>query len=385
MYVLNSTVYSKKAFKILVILSLLLMPLFALEGNDRIATAQVNDSEYGAGSNPTGNPIGGGAGYTRLVTSWNYLVATKAELYSALANAISGETIYIDDSATLDLSAIRTDLPNGNPYLELKEGVTLASGRGKDLGNGVISNGGLIYSNDIKTKPLIRITGANVRITGLRIQGPDPNVGETRPVDEDRNIGIETFDFVPEIDNNEISAWSFAAIKIPDGNVHHNYIHHNQRTGLGYGVVLYTSNTANGVLIEANEFDYNRHSIAASGQATERYEARYNIVYENTTSSAFDMHAHTSCDCAGDHIKIHHNTFHLLKNANTGKLLRSFYIKGIPLTEAYVEYNWFYNSDAPYNVAQANEYGNMNVGTNKYGTGDNVTYQTGVYSETEIQ
>ena len=43
--------------------------------------------------------------------------------------------------------------------------------------------------------------------------------------------------------------------------IHHNYIHHNQARGEGYGVNLYGGNA----LIEANIFDYNRHDVTGAG------------------------------------------------------------------------------------------------------------------------
>ncbi|MFC1611506.1 right-handed parallel beta-helix repeat-containing protein [Myxococcota bacterium] len=52
--------------------------------------------------------------------------------------------------------------------------------------------------------------------------------------------GIEVAASDVEIDNNEISAWSHVGVAIIEGltgaDVHHNYIHHCQRAGLGYGV-----------------------------------------------------------------------------------------------------------------------------------------------------
>ena len=43
--------------------------------------------------------------------------------------------------------------------------------------------------------------------------------------------------------------------------MHHNFIHHNQYNGLGYGVCHGSAYS----LIEANLFDANRHSIAGTG------------------------------------------------------------------------------------------------------------------------
>ena len=68
--------------------------------------------------------------------------------------------------------------------------------------------------------------------------------------------------------------------------IHHNNIHHCQRSGLGYGVALDEADA----IIEANLFDWCRHAIAGTGSPGTSYEARYNIHLENASSHCFDMH-----------------------------------------------------------------------------------------------
>ena len=54
---------------------------------------------WGRNSNPTGNPIGGGAGYSRIITGSEtgvkYTVSTKAELLTALKSAKAGEIVFV--------------------------------------------------------------------------------------------------------------------------------------------------------------------------------------------------------------------------------------------------------------------------------------------------
>lgn len=62
---------------------------------------------YGCESNPTGEPIGGGAGYSRTIdkTGANVtVVSTASALKSALSAATSGKIVYVDDNAVIDLS-----------------------------------------------------------------------------------------------------------------------------------------------------------------------------------------------------------------------------------------------------------------------------------------
>ena len=61
-------------------------------------------SNIGAEWNPTGNPIGGGPGYSDSVHAWDYFVSTKTQLLEALSSANNGDVIYVDDNAEIDLT-----------------------------------------------------------------------------------------------------------------------------------------------------------------------------------------------------------------------------------------------------------------------------------------
>jgi len=120
--------------------------------------------------------------------------------------------------------------------------------------------------------------------------------------------------------------------------VHHCFIHHNQRDGLGYGVCLDGAT----VLIEANQFDACRHHIASTGAPGSGYEARYNVCLSAATSHLFDMHGGRDrgdgTDIAGDWLNIHHNTFQCTTQ-------RSIVIRGVPSQGANVHHNWFHAPD----------------------------------------
>ncbi len=301
-------------------------------------TPTPGQNTYGADANPTGNPIGGGAGYTNIVSrnSADFIVDTKSELISALQSARSGDIIYIEGNANIDMS--------GTYNTRIPAGVTLASNRGE---NG--ASGGRVYQSKQSSPPstavLFRIDGQNVRITGLRIEGPEK---DTTSVSY-KPIGIYCTQQNSEIDNCEIWGWCDAGINMAGtggsgmktgGYIHHNNIHHCQMDGYGYGIVV----TAGGVaLIEANYFDYNRHSIAGDGVAGDGYEARYNICGPHalaTSPHPFDMHgtASGSTTIAGDEIRIHHNTF--LATSPSGAY--PIAIRGVPRVGAYIDHNWFY-------------------------------------------
>ena len=150
--------------------------------------------------------------------------------------------------------------------------MTLASDRGLKG-----APGGLIRSDTFATSPLIRVTGADARVTGLRLQGPNPRQcleHHSRAFREGHgghgyyykfptSDGIETREPRLRVDNCELAGWSHGAVYLAGGDGHrvqHCFIHHNQYQGLGYGV----SHDRAESLIEGNLFDANRHSIAGS-------------------------------------------------------------------------------------------------------------------------
>ena len=318
-----------------------------------------SDEGFGAEVNPTGDPIGGGKGYGRLVTKSDYLVKTLEELRAALKEARAGQVVYVNDKAEINVT--------GNQKIVIPGGVTVASGRGCSG-----SKGALLYSDELATSPLFLAGGEKVRVTGLRLRGPDQE-RRTEQMQklykEGRYYSIPNSDGIIsaypglEVDNCELWGWSHAAVFLKRGalkaHIHHNYIHHNQRSGLGYGVCLDQADA----LIEANLFDWCRHHIAGTGRPGTGYEARYNLVLENANGHSFDMHGgrdrKDGTDIAGDSIKIHHNTFKA-----TG--VPAFVIRGRPQQSADIHHNWFLHSGPDIAIRQTNATGNMNIYQNQF-------------------
>ncbi|MDD3927196.1 MAG: LamG domain-containing protein, partial [bacterium] len=314
--------------------------LFLIGVYTLLASIAIVPSQADIDFNPTGSPVGGGAGYQNMVSAnqADYTVASESELLNALASAISGQVIYVDDAAQVDMS--------GESSLIIPAGVTLAGGRGQNIG-GAISQGGLIYTSQYNTYPLFLAGGTGVRVTGLRLRGPYSERGTveiSRAIDTSYN-GLE-------VDNCELWAWSHVAIYLIHGTdaadkpyIHHNYIHHCQRDGYGYGVVVSHAYAT----IEANLFDWCRHAIAGSGYADSGYEARYNLVLENANSHSFDMHGRYEVgepdDVAGDWIWIHHNIFRATHQ-------RAIAIRGVPASWAKIEHNRLLHTDPNFAIAE---------------------------------
>lgn len=216
----------------------------------------------------------------------NYMVPLLLQaLRDPFIPGTSSRYIYIENHVELDLS--------GRESIPIAGGVTLAGGR-------TPRQAGPRLFTTIRPKALFAINGDNVRITGVRIEGPDHS--RVVPEDEEPNkgIGILVDRFINiKIDHNEIYGWSQAAVRVLDcdGNgcpsggrmlpsenptavrIHDNYIHHNQRAGReGYGVSV---DAGAYVLIERNVFDWNRHAIKGAGESGTGYAAYRNLVLKN--------------------------------------------------------------------------------------------------------
>lgn len=305
---------------------------------------------FGAGPDALGPP-GGGSGYARLVEKGDFHVRTEDELADALAKAKPGQVVYVDDAAELDFTVrVRAQ----KLVLEIPGGVTLAGGRGRGG-----SPGALITSDEFATHPLFKTTGANVRVTGLRLRGPDPKMrwdelprlhklgGQELYYAFPVSAGVQVAHDGCEIDNCEISAWTMGVEFHGEGgrrlHVHHNDIHHCCRRGLGYGVAVDQGEC----LIESNRFDFCRHAINGSGAPGTRYEARNNIVEARGILHSFDMHGGKDrgdgTSIAGEWIRVHHNTFlGLWQGAHP---VLAVAIRGTPTGGGEVHHNRFIGPD----------------------------------------
>ncbi len=265
------------------------------------------DPSYGAGTVYDGNPIGGGAGYTRIIvpTDATYMVTTKTELIAALSAATSGQIVYVSGTATIDLT--------GEKPISIPAGVILASDRGLNGSLGALIKKPVGCRSVGWAEPAFQCAGNNVRITGIRLEGEMFPSTDSPVISESLyQVGIYTKDHTGlEVDNCEICGWAWSGVYTSNENtpgangmyVHHNYIHYCQARSEGYGIQVDGAS----VIIEANIFDNNRHSIAAGGLSGEAYEARYNIHLGHGTGigfSHFDIHG-----SAGETYKMHHNTF----------------------------------------------------------------------------
>jgi hypothetical protein len=291
---------------------------------------------YGAESNPTGNPIGGGAGYDDIFET--------------------GDVVYVR-AEQIDVSGLSPRGYGNRFYLIVPEGVTLAGNRGRDA-----TPGPLIFHGDMKEGQALMLVYDRARVTGLRLRGPAADIAEIdyggglpRRCRALWAVGADV-----EIDNCDISNFRSAGVTVTwsgrDVHIHHNHIHDIH----AYPVLI-----ANGTsLVEANLIEWVHHSVSGTGPPDSGYEARYNRLIrekspaswgEKHASHGFDMHGyhafvkegHYPGHIAGDRVHIHHNT--MIDKGSTSVDVR---IRGVPRELARIHHNWFPHPDPERAVAQ---------------------------------
>ena len=329
---------------IAVILLVVVVPVSAAV----LTTSQFGALAQNASGYVDGNPIGGGKGYSDIKTSGNCTATNSTELISCLGSVTSGQVVYVPGTAEINMTDVSPTLLDTTT---IPAGVTIASNRGYGgSAGGRIFKLGETSDNGYR---MFTTGGNNVRITGLRIEADHPTHDAYVKEKEAIVNGFAGF----QIDNCEISGWSVAAIEINSlnttllanalttselgssmANIHHNYIHNNQATGYGYGVVL-----DKGVaLIKANVFSLNGHSIADTGASSDGYEATYNIEFDlmHVYGHTFDVHGQIGGESgiAGNTFRYYHNTFYPQGDR------KNIMIRGDPLNTAEISYNILANS-----------------------------------------
>jgi PKD repeat protein len=348
--------------------------------------------KYGADANPTGNPIGGGAGYSEIITSGDYTCANKTEFLAALARATWGDVIYIPSAASINLTGLYD--------VNVPAGITIASNRGSGG-----STGGRIFTSSMTAhyRYLFKV-GNYVTFNGVRLEGPDGTAG-SKGADPTITGIYSSGKQGLVVENCEIYNWPFAGVGVYDDGVnginnwgrfyvHHNYFHHNQRGGYGYGV----DTAASSGLIEANSFDYGRHFIAGGrGFPVNYIESRFNIFGSHCTNALYDQHGGNDDPSwgfdegpdpavpAGGILLIHHNTFQSATQASVS-------IRGVPYVTCDVYNNWtlWPQSQSTTCFKQRLEnlgltpYQNMSVYDNWYGTTPETSFTTAAQMQADF-
>jgi len=140
-----------------------------------------------------GEPLGGGPGYGRALSSgqvtqgvWVPQSADAEDLITAVEGAGSGDVVYVDPAANIDLGSHRD--------IEIPAGVTLASDRG------IAGSRGARLFTTVHGGTVFRKAGTGVRVTGLRLEGPS----QTTSAVSSNTSGIRLGHDLAEVDNCEI-------------------------------------------------------------------------------------------------------------------------------------------------------------------------------------
>lgn len=303
-------------------------------------------------------------------------INTFEDLKQKLNTYQKGDTIFIPGHLSFDVS---NELP-----LVISKPLVLMSDR-EDNG----SQGALFYSNNFKTNPVLLCKANNVEIIGLRFQGPDGKIKQKKVLNQKietakqegvserqiqriyvygipNSVGIKLYGKNTTIENCEIYGWSHVGIFVEENSktkIHHSFIHHNQRYGLGYGVLVQGE-----AEIYQNTFDYNRHAIATSGKPNSSYHAHHNICLEHSgiQSHIFDVHGGVDrkdgTSIAGKKIIINDNIFFI------NKYQQIFRIRGRSLQKTSVYNNTIYllkeMENKPF-ILQTGGKGNLEIRENK--------------------
>ncbi len=267
-------------------------------------------------------------------TSGFVRVPQEKDLGSALGEAGWGTVVEVDGSASINLR----DYDQAT-QLQIPAGVTI---RGDRRGTLLGPELGLPLPDSRDHRPLRTLNlqvaydspGDWVRITGLRLHGPSRSHAR---IDYSNGIFVDDRATVI-IDHNDLSGWTQATVNvdgdpaaaplwacppkddaIPPTNVRlvRNFIHHNERDGGGYGVVVGANGRAT---ITGNTFLMNRHAIAGKGAALSGYSAWFNLILSHAPQYGFnhehdfDMHgsdlsSHHTGGIGGSDIEIARNTF----------------------------------------------------------------------------
>lgn len=278
---------------------------------------------------------------------------TPQQFVDAVAKAQPGTVIEVDPAVSIDLTDVTLTL--GLP-LRIPEGVTI---RGDRRGT---RPGPELWVREGYGHTMLEVFGDDVRLTGLRLRGPT----DSSDADVPGATGIFAGDIHPRtiIDHNDISKWPDVAVAIGvDGNggdkgtncqlwstsrphnarVVRNFIHHNEKQNLGYGVGAFEGSYP---LIEANTFLANRHAIAADGVAHQGYRALHNLVLSYAPwqykiglplwhTQDFDVHGTGDNGFggrAGEYFEIARNTFLATNREN-------FDVRGEPCQQPGAEFH----------------------------------------------
>jgi len=302
-----------------------------------------------------GPSIGGGPGYANTVTraEADVVVTGRSALRDALSSASSGDVVFVPGSASIDLASGEFHVPDG---------VTVASNRGVDGGDGA-----MLYTDEEAEECFI--LHGDARLTGVQLKGPHPGDDWSGS----SGAGAVAIRGASEVDNCDVWGFSHHGIRPDQGDgahIHHNVVREINKSGLGYGI-----GAASGTpVIEYNYFNYNRHSIATSGE-NPGYVLRYNHFGPKEVMHNIDAHPP-----AGRRYEIHNNVVETIRREWDDNLNHAVDIRGVPDDVATITDNWFFNDNAP-DPNGAPDQGGQTIVQEDVSEWTNVSFSANYYGE----
>jgi len=374
------------------------------------------DFPFGAFAGSFHEPIGGGVGYSEPFMGGTESVGNRDDFLLALEQAASlkekerdGFVIYIEGDAVIDFTGWKTADEVGpyRPVVEIPDGIVVAGNRGVDGSKGPLLR--MAFTDEElaafgtsqhpwMNKAFIQL-GNGSRLTGVRVEGPDPPSRYGPPLDwsavpeddpgqiwakhtvQSRFNGVRLGDDA-QVDNCEISNFQYSGLST-SRNTRSRMLCNTIRDVHAYPVLVGNSAYAD---VEGNRIYWSWHAIAGGGTPDSGYAFRNNIVIhdgQGMLGHAIDMHAWRAMmrggqpgaqppyiDIAGDEIIVEYNTF---LNSHEGivrfRELRGMKgdflgsmdvrIRGVPRVGAMIRYNWFANALPDLAVVQSDNIGGL--------------------------
>jgi len=357
--------------------------------------------DFGAFAGGFSEPVGGGTGYSRIVVDGEMRVSDREGFLAALEEVAGlgdeereGMVITIEPDAVLDFSGWKTpeEVTAFRAIVSIPPGVTVAGNRGVGRAPGPLLRFRFAEEElaEIEGPPhpwqnrVFIEVGSDARLTGVRVEGPDPPSRYGQPIDwslvpgdnpghawanhtvQSRFNGVRLRDNA-QVDNCEISNFHYSGLSTA-GNTRSRMLCNTIRDVHAYPVLVGNSARAD---VEGNLIYWSWHAIAGGGTPDSGYVFRNNLVIHDGPASgahAVDMHAWRSMmrgaqpgaeppyvDIAGDELLVEYNTFVDLHEAIAefrelrGRPAeftssRDVAVRGVPRKRAVIRRNWFANT-----------------------------------------
>jgi len=307
------------------------------------------------------------ARYYQVVVEDHWGLQFVSNIQGGSSDNSSGLTIPTTTTSTIFVKTepeLRAAVQVEKSYVIIENNITLTTSSNYQVEKGVIINGygsnygtggKILYADGTMPSGAFFEMGKDSEIWGIRLIGNNSSGSMGIKVYNKNNVKIKKCEIVG-FGNSAISFGGNTSSTYKKGYISSNYIHDNQQSPYGYGIVI-DSNSE--IYIDNNIFKNNRHHVTSRDLKSSsgidylgvRYEASYNTILANSDDEEahFDVHGNDSYGAcsgygflwdngqAGSWIKIHHNQF--LGNNDVHVLIRGVPVSTVSSGGGYRIYN----------------------------------------------